>query len=233
MTGFQHDIAGGQGVLIVDQLQSPNFVQSPLTGWAVLKNGAAYFADLTLSGTFMGTNYEINSAGIFFYSGTPAAGNLVLSSAEGSGTDQYGNNYASGVTAYASDAAVSMQAGNLDFLVGSLSAGWSSAGYFSATSGALTIDFTGVTATGNLTVDGTLSVNGSTSTSTDGLPNGGIEGTSDTAGLPNGDISGTSGAASAGTAHTHSAGSYAVTNGVHDHGPGSFSVTDGQHSHTL
>lgn len=57
----------------------------------------------------------------------------------------------------------------------------------------------------NVVINGTLSANGSSSTSTNGLPNG--------------TITGTSGAASAGTAHTHS--------------PGSFAVTNGQHSHTL
>jgi hypothetical protein len=56
-----------------------------------------------------------------------------------------------------------------------------------------------------MTIAGTLSVNGTDQTSTVGLPNGGIQGTS--------------GAQSAGTAHTH--------------GPGSFSVTNGQHHHTL
>jgi hypothetical protein len=90
-----------------------------------------------------------------------------------------------------------------------------------------------VTILNNCVINGTLSVNGSPDTSTNGLPNGGTQGTSASAGLTNGQIAGTSGAQSAGTAHTHGPGSYAVTNGQHTHGPGSYSVTDGQHSHTL
>jgi hypothetical protein len=46
--GFQHAIAGGQGKLIISQLQSPNFQLSPLTGWAILKDGQAYFASIVL-----------------------------------------------------------------------------------------------------------------------------------------------------------------------------------------
>lgn len=46
-----------------------------------------------------------------------------------------------------------------------------------------------------------------------------VTGTSSTStnGLPNGQITGTSGGASAGTAHTHGGGSYAVTSGQHSH----------------
>lgn len=60
-----------------------------------------------------------------------------------------------------------------------------------------------ITIQNNVTITGTLSVNGSTSTSTNGLPNGGIQGNS--------------GPASAGTAHTHTAGGYSVVNGQHSH----------------
>jgi hypothetical protein len=61
------------------------------------------------------------------------------------------------------------------------------------------------TTSGNMAITGTLTVNGTDQTSTNGLPNGGIQGTS--------------GGQSAGTAHTH--------------GPGSYSVSNGQHHHTL
>lgn len=65
--------------------------------------------------------------------------------------------------------------------------------------------------TGNLTVDGTVSINGSADTGTPSNNN------TSTNGLTNGTIAGTSGAQSAGTAHTHGAGSYAVNNGTHSH----------------
>jgi len=101
--GFQHAIAGGQGNLVISQLQSPNFKLSPLTGWAVLKNGAAYFADVTVSGSFMGTDFLITDAGIFLYSGTPGVGNLVASMVPGVSTvtDPEGNTAQPGVTSYA------------------------------------------------------------------------------------------------------------------------------------
>ena len=51
-------------------------------------------------GVFDGTDYVINSAGAFFYSGTPALGNLAVSIAPSSGTDAYGNAYTSGVSVY-------------------------------------------------------------------------------------------------------------------------------------
>jgi len=45
-------------------------------------------------------NTIINAAGIFTYSGAPAAGNLIFSDAPASGTDPYGNPYLQGATAY-------------------------------------------------------------------------------------------------------------------------------------
>jgi hypothetical protein len=99
--GFQHAIAGGQGKLIVSQLQSPNFQLSPLTGWAVLKNGEAYFADVIVSGSFEGNDFLVTTVGMFFYAGTPALGNLILSVVPGTAavTDPEGNTAQPGVTA--------------------------------------------------------------------------------------------------------------------------------------
>lgn len=51
----------------------------------------------TISGiTFTGTNWILNSQGIFFYSGTPALGNLITSVAEAAGADSFGNVYPQG-----------------------------------------------------------------------------------------------------------------------------------------
>ena len=63
----------------------------------------------------------------------------------------------------------------------------------------------------SVTITGTLSVNGSTNTAVP-VPNA-----TSTNGLPDGTIHGTSGPASTGTAHTHSPGSFAVGNGQHSH----------------
>lgn len=56
----------------------------------------------TISGvTFNGTNFIINSSGTFFYSGTPASGNLLVSIAPAAGTDGFGNAYVQGFGSYA------------------------------------------------------------------------------------------------------------------------------------
>jgi hypothetical protein len=58
-------------------------------------------AGVISGGTFEGTDFIINSAGAFFYTGTPAAGNLFLSIAAVAGTDGFGNAYkAPGMTVY-------------------------------------------------------------------------------------------------------------------------------------
>lgn len=97
MSGFQHDIAGGNGDLVVTSVQSPNFV-SGSAGWQIAKDGSAEFNDLVIRGTFKGTDFELNSNGLFFYNGTPAAGNLILSIASAAGTDEFGNSYLAGFT---------------------------------------------------------------------------------------------------------------------------------------
>lgn len=51
----------------------------------------------TISSTvFNGTNFILNSSGFFFYSGTPALGNLATSVANVAGTDSFGNTYPAG-----------------------------------------------------------------------------------------------------------------------------------------
>src|SRR5271156_6714889 len=46
-------------------------------------------------------NTIINSKGIFVYNGTPAANNLIGSTAPANGTDQFGNAYLEGTFVYA------------------------------------------------------------------------------------------------------------------------------------
>lgn len=91
--GFNNPIVGGGGALVYPSIHSPNFVQSPLAGWAVNKDGSAFFGNLTLSGSFSGTNWVLNATGIFFYNGTPQAGNSPYFWAVASGvtTDPFGN----------------------------------------------------------------------------------------------------------------------------------------------
>jgi hypothetical protein len=52
------------------------------------------------SPTITGTDYIINSSGAFFYSGTPALGNLIASITQAAGTDAFGNAYYTGFCAY-------------------------------------------------------------------------------------------------------------------------------------
>lgn len=85
-------------------ITSPNFnlanpTASPSPSWGILESGLAYFFGLVLTGgTITGPDYIINSAGAFFYSSTPALGNLIASIASVAGTDQFGNVYQAGIT---------------------------------------------------------------------------------------------------------------------------------------
>lgn len=99
MLKFAHDIAGGQGNLIVTSLQSPNF-ESGIEGWQVAKDGSSEFQNVTIRGTFFGLDFEINSAGAFFYSSTPAAGNLFIAIANSNGNDRFGNAYFEGIALF-------------------------------------------------------------------------------------------------------------------------------------
>jgi hypothetical protein len=96
--GCANPIIGGGGALVYPAIASPNFnlanpLASPSPSWAILKSGIAYFFGLVLSGgTITGPNYIISSAGIFIYSGTPAAGNLIIAVCGPATTqDSFGN----------------------------------------------------------------------------------------------------------------------------------------------
>lgn len=213
----------GSTILRRPAIQSPNYAAGS-AGWTVNADGSAEFNNLTIRGTFNGTDFVINTSGAFFYSGTPAAGNLIASIAITAGTDSFGNHYADGQASYdlVDGLATSVTGGLVQFYTGSLAAGWTASGSVQgdaggdlllipkAGRGVLTSNSTLDNGTGNASIGGaltaaSLSSGGASSTSTNGLPNGGI--------------AGTSGGASAGTAHTH--------------GPGSFSVSNGQHHHTI
>ncbi len=95
MTGFAHAIAGGQGNLVIPALQSPNFSLAGQTGWAILKNGDAYFFNVTAEGSVTATVViaEGPGSGTFIYDGAAANGNLILAMTSAAGTDAYGNVY--------------------------------------------------------------------------------------------------------------------------------------------
>ena len=96
----------GSGVLRIPVLQSPNYVAG-VSGWAIFQDGTVEFNSGTFrgtvtAGTFKGTDFEINTSGAFFYSGTPALGNLIASIAATAGTDSHGNVYKEDIAVYGS-----------------------------------------------------------------------------------------------------------------------------------
>jgi hypothetical protein len=93
-------VVGGTA-LRIPAIQSPNYNPATGTGWAIFANGTAVFYGLTITdGVITGPDYIINPSGAFFYSGTPALGNLLASVTPGSGTDSEGNAYLAGFTVY-------------------------------------------------------------------------------------------------------------------------------------
>lgn len=86
----------GQGKLALPAFQNPGYIPG-VAGWQITQDGDAEFNSLRIRGTFFGTDFELNSNGLFFYSGTPASGNLIGSWAQTAGTDEFGNAYAQGI----------------------------------------------------------------------------------------------------------------------------------------
>lgn len=89
----------GLGNLVIPSVQSPNFVNN-VSGWQISKNGNAQFNNLVIRGTFYGTDFIISASGAFFYSGTPALGNLIVSLAPAATVDSFGNVVAKGINSY-------------------------------------------------------------------------------------------------------------------------------------
>lgn len=87
----QSDAITGGTVLRIPALQSPNFAAGS-TGWIIRGDGTAEFN----GATFRGTVIVQGNQAILFYSGVPAAGNLVASISPVAGTDGFGNAYPSG-----------------------------------------------------------------------------------------------------------------------------------------
>jgi hypothetical protein len=113
MAGFSHDIAGGNGNLVVTSLQSPNFDPGSM-GWQVAKDGSATFSNVTIyGGNIQGPDWDLDNFGLFFYdmyrnlvgqwqadfgiqlyvpgTGPNAQGALVAALNSQTATDQFGN----------------------------------------------------------------------------------------------------------------------------------------------
>lgn len=107
---FENPLTAGT-VLVREQIQSQNY-DAGVSGWVIKSNGDAEFNDLTIRGTFYGAEFIINDDGMFFYDGTPAAGNLIMSIAAAQGADSFGNGFRRGVMVYSSaGSALQMDAG--------------------------------------------------------------------------------------------------------------------------
>lgn len=109
--GFNNPIVGGTA-LRIPAIQSPDF-QSGVSGWIIRIDGSAEFNNLVVRGEFRGSTFIINSDGLFFYSGTPANGNLVASIAPASGTDEFGNDYLDGMVTYVNGTFTGIAGGDL------------------------------------------------------------------------------------------------------------------------
>lgn len=95
MSGFDDPIIGGGGNLIRPSVQSPNFSLANQTGWAILRDGSAYFFNVTATGVVTANSVIIDGSGngAFVYDGPPALDNLIVSIASAAGSDLFGNEY--------------------------------------------------------------------------------------------------------------------------------------------
>lgn len=94
-SGFNNPVVGGQGTLVRPQIKSPDFSLAGKTGWAILRDGSAYFFNVTATGIVTATSVIVDGAGkgVFIYDGPAAHNNLVVSIASGPGTDGFSNAY--------------------------------------------------------------------------------------------------------------------------------------------
>lgn len=96
--GFNNPLVSDGGGLAYPSIHSPNFVSGSI-GWTINKDGSVEFNNGVFRGTvtagsFIGANFEINQDGSFYYTGTPALGNLFFSiTSNNGGTDRFGNVY--------------------------------------------------------------------------------------------------------------------------------------------
>lgn len=92
---FDNPITGVDGALTVNQIKSPNFDIVAQTGWCIMKNGDAFFYNITAAGSVTANTVIIKGSGdgVFIYDGLPGPGTLVLAMASAPGTDHWGNDY--------------------------------------------------------------------------------------------------------------------------------------------
>lgn len=110
---FRNPILAGT-TLVRTAIESANYVAGS-AGWMIGRDGTAEFNGATFRGTVV---VQSNQA-VLFYSGVPAAGNLVLAIAPVAGTDSFGNTYAEGMSVISgSDALVAGLTGGSPLIYG-------------------------------------------------------------------------------------------------------------------
>lgn len=107
MSGFSNQVIGGGGVLIRDVMESQGFDIATQTGWAIFKNGAAYFYTISAASEFTVHNQygavvmTVTNQGFFQYYDEESAtqGALILAIASRAGNDPVtGHSYSAGMT---------------------------------------------------------------------------------------------------------------------------------------
>lgn len=93
MSGFANPVVGGQGALVRPQIKSPDFNLAAKTGWAILRDGSAYFFNVTATGVVQANSVIVDGAGqgVFIYDGPAALDNLIIAAVSGAGQDPFGN----------------------------------------------------------------------------------------------------------------------------------------------
>jgi hypothetical protein len=242
-----NDPVVGSTILRRPAIQSPNFVTG-ISGWTINVDGSAEFNNLTIRGTFFGTDFILNSTGLFLYSGTPALGNLSASVVPGSSTvtDPEGNTAQPGITSYASSTFwAQLLAGVLNF---------ATTGTFANASFGSNVPGAAYMSSGAAVNTDSIAEVLAEATSTSGLGGRlveliaeyvqmGVSGTGMTTVLGPLTVDGaltlivpltvTGTSATAGLPNGQISGTSggASAGTAHTHGPGSFAVTNGQHSH--
>jgi len=98
------------GTITATQIASGTITASQLAAgivYAGIVNATTINAATFTGSTFMGTDFILNTNGAFFYSGTPAVGNLIVSiSNVGGAADPPGNNILAGIVNYSNNGSV-------------------------------------------------------------------------------------------------------------------------------
>jgi hypothetical protein len=149
MGGFTNPVFGGN-TLIRPAIRSPNYTPG-VAGWSINRDGTAELNNLTLRGTFVGNDWILNDKGLFFYSGTPALGNMSGSWAQAAGTDAFGNAYPAGLEIYSALGSIMLSA-----VDGILQSVGSSGSQVVIADGGLQFSVPGSTGNGSLEIGPTL-----------------------------------------------------------------------------